>query len=237
MFLAKRLLKKRLLDSLIIETGEIARKKKIKRMFNVRFWMYPITAINLLGIFIYNKLATIYVKKKLGKVQLDITPQLKVKDVNEQACIDHIAQFKEPIVLIYGTAIVKKKFLSDTLCKIIININNGIVPFYRNVHSDFWAMYYKDYKKIGTTLMKLNQGIDAGNIISTGNIDYSERDNIFSVKLKNLILSGNMSIELIERITNTDKTPLGQVQNEIKSNSFSTPTFLELCRFFYSRKS
>lgn len=230
-YIAKSLLENGYLDSLVIESGEIARKNKIKRIIkNNSIFMLPVIFINLVVLLIYNKISANYLKKNIDSEYANIPNILNIKDINEIECIDYISTFDNPIVIIFGTAIVKHEFLKNTSCKIIINIHNGIVPNYRNVHSDFWAMYNKDYNNIGTTLMEINEGVDTGKILDKRCIDY-QNDNIFEVKLKNLILSIDLIIVYLDKILNKNEYINKLIQNESIAHSYNTPTTINLFEF------
>lgn len=46
--------------------------------------------------------------------------------------------------------------------------HEGIVPEYRGLYSPFWALYNLDYRKIGYTLIKINDNFDEGAIFVQG---------------------------------------------------------------------
>ena len=48
--------------------------------------------------------------------------------------------------------------------------HEGITPEYKGLYSPFWAMYNKDYKNLGYTLLKMNQKFDDGPIYAQGTV-------------------------------------------------------------------
>jgi methionyl-tRNA formyltransferase len=46
--------------------------------------------------------------------------------------------------------------------------HEGITPEYKGLYSAFWALYNRDYEKIGYTLLKINKTIDGGKIFVQG---------------------------------------------------------------------
>ena len=60
-----------------------------------------------------------------------------------------------------------------------LNIHGGIVPKYRNVHSEFWAISKNDFKNIGTSIIHLDPGIDTGDIAIQEILEINSNDTIF----------------------------------------------------------
>lgn len=46
--------------------------------------------------------------------------------------------------------------------------HEGITPEYRGVYSAFWALYREDYSRIGYTLLRMNERLDAGPVFVQG---------------------------------------------------------------------
>jgi folate-dependent phosphoribosylglycinamide formyltransferase PurN len=59
---------------------------------------------------------------------------------------------------------IQRKRLSR-LMKPIVNIHDGIIPTFRNVHTDFWAYFTHQDFPFGVTLFEINDFIDAGKIV------------------------------------------------------------------------
>lgn len=48
--------------------------------------------------------------------------------------------------------------------------HEGITPEYKGLYSSFWAMYNLDFKRLGYTLLKMNDRLDAGDIYVQGSV-------------------------------------------------------------------
>jgi methionyl-tRNA formyltransferase len=48
----------------------------------------------------------------------------------------------------------------------------GICPEYRNAHGCFWALAREDYKKVGMTLLQIDEGVDTGPTFGYYSYDY-----------------------------------------------------------------
>lgn len=49
----------------------------------------------------------------------------------------------------------------------------GVCPEYRNAHGCFWALARDDYKKVGMTLLQIDEGIDTGPTFGYYSYDYN----------------------------------------------------------------
>lgn len=171
--------------TIIYETGRVAVKKKIRRMLkngnNILF-----TIINMCALVIYDRImVSAMIKKCNAKKQLKVVPAYRIDDVNEEQCINICNVLQPDLVLIYGTGILKR----NTIKRIgvdIYNIHSSILPYYRNVHSDFWAYTNKDYKNIGITVFKLDEGIDTGKIAKQVVCDILCDSKLYEYKVENL---------------------------------------------------
>lgn len=49
----------------------------------------------------------------------------------------------------------------------------GVCPEYRNAHGCFWALAREDYKKVGMTLLQIDEGVDTGPTFGYYSYDYN----------------------------------------------------------------
>jgi folate-dependent phosphoribosylglycinamide formyltransferase PurN len=221
---------KKNVSQIILEKGTRAKKNKLKKLFKKSsFFNYPKTVLDITGLIIYSSIALSFMKKKLG---LFSYPQEKivkiVDDANDSECIAYIKKYKPDVIFIYGTAILKEKFLQSVTCP-IFNIHSGILPRYRNVHSDFWAYMYNDLKNIGVTIIYLDAGIDSGDIALQKKILVEEKDSLIDIKVKNL----QVIPQLIKKIIAQERRgAIKRVkQNKEKSHFYPTPHFIDIMKF------
>lgn len=55
-------------------------------------------------------------------------------------------------------------------------LHPGICPEYRNAHGCFWALAARDTENVGTTLLKVDKGIDTGPVYGYYTYPFNERD-------------------------------------------------------------
>ncbi len=236
-FIANHLNEKGLLDAIIIE--EISKKAigKILREINSISWLrIPEKILDLFAIWIYSKLANRYIESRLLKPNnIKSFPQginlNRVKNASELQCLSILNSLEPELIIVFGTSILKPEVLSIAK-KFTLNIHGGIVPKYRNVHSDFWAISNNDLKNIGTSIIHLDPGIDTGDIAIQGIVDIDSKDSIFSIKRKNIELSLRLIIQAIEmaKAENLPKIP----QKKLINSFYKTPGYLDFLKLFRS---
>ncbi len=226
-FILSKLNKKGLVDGIILESGRTARQSKIKRLLRkTPFYKYPILILDVLSLIIYSKIIYSKIEKKLGFYNYPVNKVIvNVDDVNEEIVLETIIKLKPKLIFIFGTGIIKQKFL-DKVNNKIFNIHTGILPFYKNVHSDFWALYKKDFENIGVSIIVVDRGVDTGAIVLKSAVDYKKNDSLADIKIKNLKLSVNLvsKIMLLKKIT-------FKKQSQIENSSYPTPGFIHIVNF------
>jgi len=107
----------------------------------------------------------------------------------------------------------------------IYNIHGGIVPKYRNVHSELWAYINRDFLNIGVTIMHLDSGIDTGDIAAQKRLTADECCSIIDIKVRNLQLSSELIVDVL-RNTNTEMIRIQQ--DKTQQGFYPTPRALQL---------
>tara|TARA_Y100001934_G_C12361605_1_gene781096 strand:+ start:724 stop:1503 length:780 start_codon:yes stop_codon:yes gene_type:complete len=236
-FLANRLSERGLLDAIIIEETSTKIFAKILREFNSTSWIkFPEKILDILAIWVYSKLVNRYIETRLLKPSnIKSFPEAinfyKVKSVSDSQCLSILNSLEPELIIVFGTSILKGKILS--IAKYFtLNIHGGIVPKYRNVHSDFWAISKNDLKNIGTSIIHLDPGIDTGDVAIQEIVDIDSMDSIFSIKRKNIELSLRLITQAIE-MANSENLPKIP-QKKIINSFYKTPGYLDFLKLIWS---
>lgn len=218
----------------VLESGVVAKKKKLGRFFRKKpIWLFPIQCLNILAVVIYDHLMMRKIKKKLGEPSYPKTMMLfRVSDVNEEKCIEFVKGSSPDLILVYGTAILSQQTLLR-VGKPLYNIHSSILPYYRNVHSDFWAYQQKDFERIGVSIIKLDSGIDTGDIVIQERTPIIPGDRLSDIKVKNIQLIPVLIVRLIEKF---QKNAIQHSKQDISIRSFyPTPNIFQLIKLFFSK--
>lgn len=170
---------------IIYESGKLARRKKIKRMLRDKKNVFQ-AFLNMGMLIIYDKIMLSKITQKCKvKEEPILFDSYYIDDVNDPECLKICRDISPDLILIYGTGILKAETI-ENLGADIYNIHSSILPYYRNVHSDFWAYMNKEYDKIGITIFKLDTGIDSGSIAKQIVCELPDSSKLYEYKSKNL---------------------------------------------------
>jgi methionyl-tRNA formyltransferase len=111
--------------------------------------------------------------KRIGELRRELTPDsaanlsgcaVEVESVNSQESIEHIARIAPDVVVVNGTRIIKD-YVLNAIRAPVINTHAGITPTYRGVHGAYWALAEGHPELVGTTVHRVDAGIDTGAIV------------------------------------------------------------------------
>jgi folate-dependent phosphoribosylglycinamide formyltransferase PurN len=129
----------------------------------------------------------------------DRVPRHEVKDLNDSGSIALLASLSPDICLVVGTRV-----LSDAVIRIprrgTINWHPGILPAYRGVYCELFALYNRDYSSIGYTIHYLDTAVDAGDVIWQATIAVGPSDDFHSLRTKNAVHAAKILPDLIGAI-------------------------------------
>ncbi len=111
-----------------------------------------------------------------------LLPVVDVDSVNGEEVTALLNQHQPQVVVVTGTGIIAKRILA--LAPTFINIHVGITPRYRGVHGGFWAVYEGRPDLAGTTIHRVDPGVDTGAIIAQMpiTVDYNDTYRTLPVK-------------------------------------------------------
>ncbi len=207
----------------IFESGRKAKQRKLKRIFGASpIWKWPLRVIDLLFLGLMSFLDERYLQKRLGS-HSGFKPDYRCDDVNDDEVRQLLQKETFDVVVVFGTAIIEPTTLR--LCPVFLNIHTGIVPKYRNVHSEFWARLEGDLDQIGSTIMRLNESVDGGDIVLQRRLKMESLRTLPRIKLNNLILAAELAVEALAKFKR------GELKFEPQSNEgrlWPTPSAREI---------
>jgi phosphoribosylglycinamide formyltransferase 1 len=124
-----------------------------------------------------------------------------------------ILQARQPeIIILFGTGLIGRKIM-DRFPNRIINLHVGLSGEYRGSSCNFWPIYDGRLDCLGATLLKINAGIDTGEVLAQATIDIEEGDTEQSLMGKSLILGMDLTIQVLRRWFKGNKTTLPLERN------------------------
>ncbi len=212
------------------ETGQAARRRKIVRELRKRgFAGTPALARDLMALRQYGRDWAAYLNEnghsQPGPCPL---PTLRVDDVNDSEVGDHLERLSPDAVLVYGTAIIRAPLLKSIHAP-VLNIHGGLVPRYRNVHSEVWAILDGEASDIGSSLLHLDAGVDSGAVADQRRPPILEGDGFFDLRLRNILCGIEMAVEAVTRMGSGEV--LARVpQDQGEARMYPTPSASDIQR-------
>ncbi len=238
-FIAHALSRDARLDAIVIEEGRAARRRKLRRLGRARpIWRLPLALLDILSIALYSNRTTHHLRSSvleprgLAGYPADV-PVDRFDDANEEACVERLTQLGPDVLIVLGTSILREPLLSLPR-RHLLNIHGGIVPYYRNVHSDFWAWHNQDLKHIGTSIIHLDAGIDTGDLALQDTVDVQPDDTLMAVKCKNLELAGQLATQAVKQ--SLDGTLPKHKQDHNPKGYYHTPGLADFLRLWLRRR-
>lgn len=107
---------------------------------------------------------------------MDVSPPiLQTHSPNSDEALEFIREAKADIAIARCKFLLKKSVFSLPSVGTFV-MHPGICPEYRNSHGGFWALAQDDVDNVGTTLLKIDDGIDTGPVYGYYTYDYNEVD-------------------------------------------------------------
>ena len=232
-YVAHRLALEGLMQAIILERGAAARRRKLARWFTQSaWWQLPQRCLDLLALQRYSHAVDAHLTRQLLRHQgwaaypAGVTRHT-VEDANDRACVSWLTAIAPEILVVFGTSILQDRMLNLPI-PYLLNVHLGIVPQYRNVHSDAWAFLQRDYERIGTSILYLGAGIDDGDVALQVVIHVEPGDTIHTIKRKNLEAAGRLVVQAVKLAGDhaLPRTP----QAGDGACAYKTPGFVELWR-------
>jgi methionyl-tRNA formyltransferase len=154
------------LVGIVIDSGNALKKKKKWSQ------LFPLLWDRLKFHKIYNawsNLMSYYTKSFFMWPQV---PTITVPGINNTETERFTKEIKPDIIVVSGTALIKEPLISIPASIGIINLHTGLSPYVKGgPNCTNWCIANNTFQLVGNTIMWLNAGIDAGNIITTENVD------------------------------------------------------------------
>lgn len=218
--------------AVVVESGRDARRAKLRRELRRGLpWRLPLTILDLAALAAYQWFWSRYrARRDLAVAVPQAWPAstiTQVDDVNDATAVALLTRLKPDICLVFGTGILRGRTLRLG-SRYVLNIHGGIVPAYRNVHSEFWAVLRNDLGNLGTSIIHLDEGIDNGAVALQRRLMVDPDESVFSIRYRNARLAVETALEALAAAA---RGPLpAEPQDPAKRGFFRTPRFADLMR-------
>ena len=167
----------------------------------------------------------------LGK--LYHVPILTVANLNHPDSVETIRRFSPDVLIICGT----RKLLPEVLSVApsgVLNIHGSLLPKYRGLMAEFWALYHGDEDAIGVTIHYADAGLDTGDIVLQEKTEVNPEDTFRSLRFKNTLRGAHLMVEALTRIEEGTVKRIPQPKEGYPT--FHQPSFSEREKLFQRLK-
>tara|TARA_B100000029_G_scaffold500576_1_gene572526 strand:+ start:1274 stop:2056 length:783 start_codon:yes stop_codon:yes gene_type:complete len=156
---------------------------------------------------------------------------LLYREINLDYTFNIIKNFNPDLMIVFGSSIIKEPLLS-LLPNKIINLHLGLSPYYRGSGTNFWPFVNNELGYVGSTILKIDSGVDTGDIICHVRPNIEIGDNVHTIGCKVIQESISVIHEILERIKNNEKitsTKQWAIKNEkyYKNKDFTKEILLQ----------
>ncbi|GAI97068.1 unnamed protein product, partial [marine sediment metagenome] len=127
----------------------------------------------------------------------DFASTLAVKSINGNDATEHLRRIRPDIVIVFGTGKIKQHVI-DVCPEGFINLHGGNSEEYRGLDSHLWAIYHNDFNNIITTLHRLNEKLDDGDIILQSTIPLKRGMGIHEIRRYNTEVCVELTFSAID---------------------------------------
>lgn len=118
--------------------------------------------------------------------------------INSTETLKTLEAQQPEIIILFGTSLIGREIM-DRFPNRIINLHVGISGQYRGSSCNFWPIYDGRLDCLGATVLRINAGIDTGEILAQATIEVEERDTEQSLMGKSLILGMDLTIQVVHQ--------------------------------------
>lgn len=150
------------------------------------------------------------------------------RNINSPEFLEQLAQWDLDLLISVAAPQVFREELIRLPRRGCINIHNSKLPKYRGMLPNFWQMYHGE-KTVGTTIHRINAGIDDGEILLQAETPIDAGENLDSLIRRTKILGAKLMVEMLRQFRNNEVHPLPNPKGE--ATYFTFPTRLDVAEF------
>ena len=137
--------------------------------------------------------------KSIEKKVFSLTPLAEARreiitssELRSEEFASKIKSIKPALIIVYGTGLIKQEIID--IAPKIMNLHLGMSPFYRGTATTLWPYYDKRPEMNGCTIMKLDDGIDSGDIYEIVLAEHDEKKTLNEI---NIDLNKKLLIDIV----------------------------------------
>lgn len=139
-----------------------------------------------------------------GGVPRELDPVLRHRSisaasVNDPAALEWVTSVNPDIAVTFGVGRVAPHVIAIPRWG-MINIHRGIVPQYRGLDSDLWAILEGQFEHIGVTVHYVDEALDTGSMLAQERLVIEPGDEIYHLRYRTTVLATDMVLRVLQHI-------------------------------------
>ncbi|MDQ6945384.1 MAG: formyl transferase [Actinomycetota bacterium] len=166
------------------------------------------------------------------QLQLDDRPMVEVEHVssmNDTGARERLASIHPVITVVCGTRILSRETLA-ALNGPVVNFHAGITPLYRGVHGGYWALVDGHRDLVGSTIHRIDPGIDTGEVIAQATFDVTPADSFVTYPYLHVAAALGPLADVVRRALDGDDLVSQPHRSDLDSRLRTHPTLFEYLR-------
>lgn len=164
----------------------------------------------------------------------EFAPVTEVDSVNGKESVAQIDRISPDVIINFGTGKISKEVI--TRCPDgIINLHGGNPEEYRGLDSHLWAIYHKDFQQLISTLHRLNERLDDGQIIAQAPVPLKRDMKIYELRRYNTELCVKLTLSTLEMYQKNGEFTARPQQKQGRYYSFMPAPLKEICQNYFER--
>lgn len=155
-------------------------------------------------------------------------PVTLVDDLNDSAFVQSVRQNDIDVLVSVAAPQIIKTPLIEAPRQVCINIHNAKLPMYRGMLPNFWQMY-DGLASVGTTVHKINAGIDDGSILAQDETELLPNESLDSVIRRTKRRGAKLVLDVLRRLR--DGTVVESPNDRELGSYHSFPTKADVAEF------
>jgi folate-dependent phosphoribosylglycinamide formyltransferase PurN len=177
--------------------------KKLYRVIFSPYWQLPL----------WNVAEDLFERTHFFKdVPYDLPKEVPVKlvrNINDEKSVSEIEILGPDVIILFGVSRIKRSLMKIPKMG-VLNIHRGIVPQYRGLNSDLWAIYFGDFENIGVTVHLVDENLDTGDVVFQKKIKLSATDKIYHLRYITTIMATELLLEALREMKKGTLRPMPQ---------------------------
>ena len=170
-------------------------------------WLYGIGCTNFAATLIKN-MVNLLLRRREKLFKNRHLPVFQVKSMNDRKIVSWVKKNKLDLIINLRTRCVYKPEILSAPRLGCINVHHGLLPKYRGIFCDLYALYEK--RPPGITIHKMSEKLDDGKIIYRKRISQSHDNDYMKYLAKTGQEEADMIIKLMNYIEQKDSLPKGE---------------------------